>query len=91
LLEVQEATPPGGFKRFPWRPSPINQAETAMSDPITIPARRGKAAFVRQGQTIKVINTHGQQVIDYWAFYRNNLAEFMSMERKAWGYLAQSF
>ena len=51
-----------------------------MSDLITIPARRGKAAFVRQGQLIKVINTHGQQVVDTWAFNRNDLAEFMSME-----------
>lgn len=51
-----------------------------MSDPITIPARRGKAAFVRQGQTIKVINTHGHQVVDTWAFLRNDLGEFMSME-----------
>jgi uncharacterized protein YcgI (DUF1989 family) len=54
--------------------------QTGMSDPITIPARRGKAAFVRRGQTIKVINTHGQQVVDTWAFFRNDLGEFMSME-----------
>jgi uncharacterized protein len=53
---------------------------TGMSDPITIPARRGKAAFVRQGQTIQVINTHGQQVVDTWAFCPNHLGEFMSME-----------
>jgi uncharacterized protein YcgI (DUF1989 family) len=51
-----------------------------MSDPIVIPARRGKAAFVRRGQTIAVINTHGQQVVDTWAFYRHDLREFMSME-----------
>jgi uncharacterized protein YcgI (DUF1989 family) len=54
--------------------------QTGMPDPITIPPRRGKAAFVRQGQTIKVINTHGQQVVDTWAFFRNDLGEFMSME-----------
>ena len=34
----------------------------------TIPARRGKAALVKQGQHVKVINTHGQQVVDTWAF-----------------------
>ena len=51
-----------------------------MSNPIAIPARRGKAAFVRQGQTIKVINTHGEQVVDTWAFNRHDLHEFMSME-----------
>ena len=47
---------------------------------IAIPARRGKAAFVARGQGIRVINTHGQQVVDTWAFRRDDLAEFMSME-----------
>ncbi|MCH7811530.1 MAG: DUF1989 domain-containing protein, partial [Chloroflexi bacterium] len=47
---------------------------------ITIPARKGKAAFVGMGQRIKVINTHGQQVVDTWAFNRADLKEFMSME-----------
>ena len=47
---------------------------------ITIPARRGKAAFVAEGQLVRVVNTHGQQVVDTWAFRRRDLAEFMSME-----------
>jgi uncharacterized protein YcgI (DUF1989 family) len=47
---------------------------------IAIPARHGKAAFVKKGQRIKVINTHGTQVVDTWAFNANNLREFMSME-----------
>ena len=47
---------------------------------ITIPARRGKAAFVSAGQTVRVINTHGQQVVDTWAFSLEDLTEFMSME-----------
>ena len=51
-----------------------------MSDVIEIPARRGKAAFVSQGQKVKVINTHGTQVVDAWAFVRHDLREFMSME-----------
>ena len=46
----------------------------------TIPARRGKAAFVASGQTVKIINTHGQQVVDTWAFNRADPTEFMSME-----------
>ena len=54
-----------------------------MPAPIVIPARRGKAAFVRRGQTLTVINTHGEQVVDTWAFYRNDLTEFMSMETVA--------
>jgi uncharacterized protein YcgI (DUF1989 family) len=47
---------------------------------VTIPARRGKAAALVKGQSVKVINTHGQQVIDTWAFNRSELTEFMSME-----------
>ena len=47
---------------------------------ITIPARRGKAARVRAGQQIAVINTHGEQVVDTWAFVGDDLHEFMSME-----------
>lgn len=46
----------------------------------TIPARRGKAAFAAAGQKIKVINTHGEQVVDTWAFARDDLRELMSME-----------
>jgi hypothetical protein len=51
-----------------------------MSDTMTIPARRGKAARVKKGETIKVINTHGEQVVDTWAFNADDLREFMSME-----------
>ena len=47
---------------------------------ITIPARRGKAARVREGQVVKVINTRGQQVVDTWAFNAHDVTEFMSME-----------
>ena len=50
------------------------------ASPIAIPARRGKAAFVAKGQIVQVINTHGQQVVDTWAFRRDDLTEFMSME-----------
>ena len=51
-----------------------------MSDSVTIAARRGKAAFVAAGQVIRIINTHGEQVVDTWAFNRRDLTEFMSME-----------
>ncbi|HEY7495215.1 MAG TPA: urea carboxylase-associated family protein [Candidatus Tectomicrobia bacterium] len=47
---------------------------------LTIPARRGKAVCLKQGQHVRVINTHGQQVIDTWAFNSADLTECMSME-----------
>ena len=46
----------------------------------TISARRGKAAYVRQGQSIRIVNTHGSQVVDTLAFTAGMLTEFMSME-----------
>ena len=49
-------------------------------DIVTIPARRGIAVHVNKGQSIKVINTHGEQVVDTWAFNRDEVTEFMSME-----------
>jgi uncharacterized protein YcgI (DUF1989 family) len=53
--------------------------------PITIPARKGKAAFVAKGQRVRVINTHGQQVVDTWAFNRADMTELMSMEHSRVG------
>jgi hypothetical protein len=58
---------------------------TLPSSLIEIPARRGKAARLRQGQSVRVVNTHGQQVVDTWAFRptqadSGDIAEFMSME-----------
>jgi uncharacterized protein len=52
----------------------------AATELIEIPARRGKAVRVRQGQHLKLINTHGTQVVDTWAFNADDLHEFMSME-----------
>jgi uncharacterized protein YcgI (DUF1989 family) len=45
-----------------------------------IPARSGKAVPVRRGQLVQVVNTHGSQVIDTWAFSTADPNEHMSME-----------
>ncbi|HEY7202852.1 MAG TPA: urea carboxylase-associated family protein [Methylomirabilota bacterium] len=51
----------------------------------TIPARRGAAARVAKGQRVTVINTHGAQVVDTWAFAAPDVTEWMSMEcSRAW-------
>jgi uncharacterized protein len=47
---------------------------------VEIPARKGKAARMCKGQTVKVVNTRGQQVVDTWGFNAGDLREFMSME-----------
>lgn len=52
-----------------------------MSDgTTTIPARKGKACRLAAGQSVKVINTPGSQVVDTWAFVADDMTEFMSME-----------
>jgi uncharacterized protein len=53
---------------------------TKQSEVFTIPARRGRAARLTKGQAIKIINTHGEQVVDTWCFSAEDLSEFMSNE-----------
>jgi uncharacterized protein YcgI (DUF1989 family) len=45
-----------------------------------IPARQGVAAAMKAGQTVRIINTHGKQVVDTWAFNAADMAEHLSME-----------
>ena len=47
---------------------------------FTIPARLGKALRLNAGESVKLTNTHGSQVVDTWAFNAADLSEFMSME-----------
>ena len=51
-----------------------------MAERHTIPARKGLALRVRKGQRYKVVNTHGTQIVDHWAFNAADVKEFMSME-----------
>jgi uncharacterized protein len=53
-----------------------------MPDPALslLPARSGTAVRLARGQALKLVNTHGQQVVDAWAFNAHDLGEFMSME-----------
>ena len=45
-----------------------------------VPARQGRAVRLAKGQTIRIVNTHGTQVCDIWAFKEGSMNEFMSME-----------
>jgi uncharacterized protein YcgI (DUF1989 family) len=50
-----------------------------------VEARRGTAFPLTHRQVVRVINTHGQQVVDTWAFASKDLRECMSMEHtRAW-------
>ena len=45
----------------------------------TLPARTGTAMRLAKGATLKIVNTHGTQVVDCWAFNAADLDEWMSM------------
>lgn len=63
--------------------SPTGEAEPAKR--YTIPARQGRAVRLARGARLKIINVHGSQVCDFWAFRDSGLHEFMSMEHvRAW-------
>ena len=51
-----------------------------MNQAIVIAARSGRAVHVARGGAIEVINTHGTQVVDFWALCQQDLSEHLSME-----------
>jgi uncharacterized protein len=55
--------------------------DAAMVDQaIQIPARSGRAVRLARGGVIDVINTHGTQVVDFWAIGSPDTSEHLSME-----------
>jgi len=58
--------------------SPIGQAEPGKR--YTLPAREGRAVRLARGDRLKIVNVHGSQVCDFWAFREDGLHEFLSME-----------
>ena len=45
-----------------------------------IEACHGKAIELKAGESLKVINIHGSQVVDLWAWNGSNLNEYLSLE-----------
>lgn len=45
-----------------------------------IPAGHGRALRLARGQAVRLVNTHGTQVVDCWAWNAEDLTEHMSME-----------
>ena len=45
-----------------------------------IPARQGRAVKVGRGQALRIINTFGTQVVDFWAFDAGDLGIHLSMQ-----------
>lgn len=55
-------------------------SEEAASPPRILPAREGVAVPLRAGERLRIVNTHGGQVVDTWALARADLGEYLSME-----------
>lgn len=51
-----------------------------MAEPVIVPAGHGRALTLSAGQSVRVVNLHGTQVVDCWAFNPADLSEHMSME-----------
>lgn len=47
---------------------------------VEVPARLGAALRLARGEAVKIVNTHGTQVVDCWAWNAHDLREHMSME-----------
>lgn len=47
---------------------------------LVVPAGRGLAVSLEKGRRLRVVNTHGTQVVDTWAFLKDDPAELLSME-----------
>lgn len=50
------------------------------NQPIEVAAGHGAAFRLSKGQAARLINTHGTQVVDCWAWNADDLSEHMSME-----------
>ncbi len=44
----------------------------------TVPARQGRAVRLAAGQVIRIVNPHGTQVCDAWAFNAGDRSEYLS-------------
>lgn len=61
--------------------TPISPNGVPVLDKVyEVPARQGRAFRLKAGQAIRVINTVGSQVADFWAFSDEDPREYLSME-----------
>ena len=56
---------------------------------VTVPGSHGRAMLVNAGGTVRVVNTHGTQVVDFWALRadRPEIAMSMQHSRVRWSHL----
>ena len=51
-----------------------------MNSPVTIPGAEARAFRLAQGESIRIVNLEGSQVVDAWAFNADDIGEFLSNE-----------
>mgnify|MGYP001199846330 CR=1 FL=1 len=56
------------------------QQDSLCREEHLVPARHGKAFRLKKGEAVQVINTHGTQVVDCWAYNADDVSEYMCME-----------
>src|SRR4051812_27236276 len=61
------------------RDPPIAQ-EVAMPSSIVVPGSHARAVRVDAGHNVRVVNTHGTQVVDFWALRADAPEIAMSMQ-----------
>ena len=47
---------------------------------VTVPGSHGRAIRLNAGETVRVVNTHGTQVVDFWALRADRPEIAMSMQ-----------
>lgn len=57
-----------------------HETQYSVREEQVIPARHGKAVFLKAGEAVQIINTHGSQVVDCWAYNAQDVGEYMCME-----------
>jgi uncharacterized protein YcgI (DUF1989 family) len=60
--------------------SKLERRKMNLSNRIVVPAAEAVAVSLRSGQALRVVNVHGTQVVDTWAFAQPDLGECLSME-----------
>jgi len=78
MTAFDPATPDGSNASLSSAVSP--DGTPRLGQRYTVPARCGVAVRVAKGQRLTVINIHGTQVGDFWAFNAVDLGEYLSLE-----------
>ena len=47
---------------------------------MLVPARTGKGFEVKKGDLIRIVDVEGQQPVDFWAFNKSDISEYLSCE-----------